>query len=571
MSSGDDARRKRIALISFSSVFLVAMVVAVTVGVSLKNNQSDAKNGSKSPDASTSIKAVESICAPTDYKKECVQSLSSEAGNATDPKELIKAAFKVAMKEIKEGAKKSILLQEVEKDPRAKKALDDCKELMDFAVGELQHSFGQLGELDITKLDEMLIDLRIWLSAVITYQQTCLDGFQEAKSDAGEKMKVALKTAMHLSSNGLAIVSEISNVLKDFQIPGIGSRRLLQEPDLPVLGHGEWLNPGVRRLLQAPVAEIKPDVVVAKDGSGKYKTINEALHEIPNLGNKTFVIYIKEGVYAEYVHIQPNMTHVVMIGDGAKKTRITGNRNFVDGIPIFKTSTVAIYGDYFVAKNIGFENSAGAEKHQAVALKVQSDFSTFYNCSMDGYQDTLYVHAKRQFYRDCTISGTIDFLFGDAAAVFQNCTFVVRKPLETQQCSVTAQGRTSWRQPSALVLQGCSIVSDPAFYPFRFENGAYLGRPWKEYSRTIIMESFIDDLIQPTGWSPWMGTFGTDTCFYAEFENHGPGSSTAKRVKWRGIKNITREDALGFAPGRFIIGDGWIKDTKVPYTAGLIN
>ncbi|GLT71666.1 hypothetical protein SLA2020_436660 [Shorea laevis] len=322
MGFGDDARKKRITLISFSTVFLVAMVVAVTVGVNLKNHEStDAKNGSKSHEISTSAKAIQSICAPTDYKQECVKSLTSEAGNTTDPKELMKAAFKAAIKQIREGAKKSVVLQELEKDPRAKKALDNCKELMEFSIGELDYSFGRLGEFDISKLDEMLIDLRIWLSAVITYQETCLDGFQNTTGDAGEKMRAALRTAMHLSSNGLAIVSEISNILTDLQIPGIGRRRLLGEANLPVLGHGEypdqWSNPHVRRLLQAAPTEIKPDIVVAKDGSGKFKTINEALPLIPKHGNVTFVIYIKEGVYEEYVQINKTMTHVMMIGDGA--------------------------------------------------------------------------------------------------------------------------------------------------------------------------------------------------------------------------------------------------------------
>merc|ERR1712137_403473 len=257
------------------------------------------------------------------------------------------------MKQISEGAKKSVLLKELEKDPRTKRALDDCKQLMDFSIGELEHSFGRFGEFDISKLDEMLIDLRIWLSAVITYQETCVDGFQNTSSNAGEKMKAALKTSMQLSSNGLAIVSELSSVLKDLQIPGIGRRRLLGEARLPVLGHGEfpdqWSNPGLRRLLEEPTADTKPDIVVAKDGSGKFKTINEALLQIPKLNSKTFVIYVKEGVYKEYVHITTAMTQVMLIGDGATKTRITGDKNFVDGIPIFETATVSVSGDYFVA------------------------------------------------------------------------------------------------------------------------------------------------------------------------------------------------------------------------------
>lgn len=228
----------------------------------------------------------------------------------------------------------------------------------------------------------------------------------------------------------------------------------------------------------------------------------------------------------------------------------------------------AIQGDYFVAINMGFENSAGPQKHQAVAIRVQADKSIFYRCSIDGYQDTLYAHTMRQFYRDCIISGTIDFIFGDAVAVFQNCTFVVRKPLENQQCIVTAQGRKERHQPSGIVIQRCTIVSDNTV---KFDNKAYLARPWKNYSRTVFMESYIGDLIQPDGYMPWQGPNGTlsgmDTCFYAEYNNTGPGSNKSKRVKWQGIKKLTSQSVTSFLPYMFFNGDDWIKVTRVPYSS----
>lgn len=230
----------------------------------------------------------------------------------------------------------------------------------------------------------------------------------------------------------------------------------------------------------------------------------------------------------------------------------------------------AVIGAGFMAKDMGFENTAGPEKHQAVALRVQSDESIFYNCQMDGYQDTLYAHAHRQFYRDCTITGTIDFIFGDAAAVFQNCKMLVRKPLENQQCIVTAQGRTERREPTGIILQNCTISADKDLYPLRKTVRSYLGRPWKEYSRTIIMQTQIDDLIQPQGWLPWMGDFALNTCFYTEYGNRGAGSGTTERAKWRGVKKITPQHAADFTAGRFIGGDKWIEPTGVPYTSGLL-
>lgn len=190
---------------------------------------------------------------------------------------------------------------------------------------------------------------------------------------------------------------------------------------------------------------------------------------------------------------------------------------------------------------------------------------------MDAFQDTLYTHAHRQFYRDCTISSTIDFIFGDALAVFQNCQMFVKKPLENQQCIVTASGRSERRSASAIILQNCTISADPAYYPLRNINKAYLGRPWKDYSRTVIMQSQIDDLIQPQGWLPWMGNFALNTCFYAEYGNRGAGSATKERVKWRGIKNITAQHITDFTPKVFFKGDAWITTTGVPYSPGIMT
>lgn len=229
----------------------------------------------------------------------------------------------------------------------------------------------------------------------------------------------------------------------------------------------------------------------------------------------------------------------------------------------------AIVGDYFIAKNIGFENTAGPIKHQAVALRVQSDEAIFFNCRFDGYQDTLYTHSHRQFFRDCTISGTIDFLFGDAAAVFQNCTLLVRKPLPNQACPITAHGRKNPKESTGFVFQGCTIAGEPDYLAVKETSKAYLGRPWKEYSRTIIMNTFIPDFVQPQGWQPWLGDFGLKTLFYSEVQNTGPGAGLANRVSWAGIKTLSDEDILMFTPAQYIQGDTWVPGKGVPYTPGL--
>ncbi|KAL5782247.1 hypothetical protein ACOSP7_007276 [Xanthoceras sorbifolium] len=575
--NNEEQKKKKIAMISVICLILVAAVAALAVG--LRTVGGGQKPKAESGEISTSSKAITALCQPTDYKETCINSLKS--ANTSDPKELIQLGFQVAVNALKEAMKNSSSLKELAKDSRTSQALEDCEELMDSAIDDLQNSFDKLGASDASKLGDYVHELKIWLSGAVTFEESCLDEFENiTNNDAGEKMRNILQASRELTSNGLAMVSEISSILTSFN----PKRRLLSEDYSDQNGeyydqngsfsdedgYPSWFSSGRRKLLAATAATIKPDAVVAKDGSGQFKTITDALNAVPKKNSKTFVIYIKAGVYQETVMVTKNLTNVMFLGDGPTKTKITGNKNYIDGTNTMRTATVSILGPNFIAKDMGFENSAGAIKHQAVALRVQADKSVFYNCQMDGYQDTLYVHAHTQFYRDCTISGTIDFIFGDAAAVFQNCKMVIRKPLDNQSCIVTAQGRNNSRSATGIVLQNCIITGDPAYLPVKNVNKAYLGRPWKEYSRTIIMQSQIDDIIQPEGWLPWMGDFALNTCWYGEYGNRGPGAVQTGRVTWKGIKKVNANQANSFTVAQFI-KDNWIKPAGVPYFPGMIN
>ncbi|KAI7724427.1 hypothetical protein M8C21_017270 [Ambrosia artemisiifolia] len=189
---------------------------------------------------------------------------------------------------------------------------------------------------------------------------------------------------------------------------------------------------------------------------------------------------------------------------------------------------------------------------------------------MNGYQDTLYAHSNRQYYRQGTIQGTIDFIFADASAVFQACKIIVRKPLENQVCTVTAQGRKNLTSKGALVLQGCTITAEPGYMATDPMPNPTLAAHGKSTQRTIIMQSFININIVPEGWLSWAGTFGLDTCYFGEFDNNGPGANTGRRVRWNGIKKISPQKAYGYTPGRYIQGDLWIKATGVPYDSGMM-
>ncbi|CAN1354958.1 Putative pectinesterase/pectinesterase inhibitor 28 [Linum perenne] len=552
------------------------MVVAVTIGI--EQGPVEEASGDGGHDLSSSKKSISSICLPAQFRASCEESLQKSGGNLSDPNDLVKISFKLAQKSIGEAMLKSDALIQPNDHPMTHQAIETCKELMNMSIAELQDCMDKVQEqLDFAQLDDYMDDLSTWLSAAMTYQQTCLDGFVNVSTDVGDKMHKLMNVSMQLTTNGLDIVTGLNTLLNSFN-PEIAEDGSVV--NLPVLGHGDtpyptWVPDREKKDFSKPAAEIA-DITVAADGSGDYETVKEALDQILEKKKKVgevVVVYIKEGIYEEYVEVKKKIDNLVLIGDGADRTLITGDKSFVDGVGTFKTPTVAVVGNYFFAKNLRIENSAGPEKHQAVALRVSADFAVFYNCTFDGYEDTLYTHTKRQFYRDCTISGTVDYIFGDAAAVFQNCLFLIRKPLDNQSCIVTAQGRKQRHQPSAIIIQNGTITASPELKsdPDKAKVKSYLGQPVKNFSRTIIMESYIDDVIDPEGWVTWMGTAGTKTCWYGEYGNYGPGANTSGRVTWKGIKNMTLARAVDFSPERFIRSDPWVKATGIPYVSYMVR
>lgn len=216
-----------------------------------------------------------------------------------------------------------------------------------------------------------------------------------------------------------------------------------------------------------------------------------------------------------------------------------------------------------------FQNTAGAMKHQAVAMRSDSDMSVFYRCSFKGYQDTLYVHSQRQFYRECDIYGTVDFIFGDGVVVLQNCKIYVRKPMRNQKNTVTAQGRSDPNENTGISIHRSVIKAASDFRSSQGKIKTFLGRPWKRYSRTVFMRSNLGGLIAPAGWLKWNGNFALKTLYYGEYSNTGAGSSTKRRVKWGGYHVMSSSMARKFTVGKFLAGNSWIPASRVPFTSNL--
>ncbi|XP_027114109.2 pectinesterase-like [Coffea arabica] len=307
------------------------------------------------------------------------------------------------------------------------------------------------------------------------------------------------------------------------------------------------------------------NATVSKTRHGAYRRIMDAIASLPIQSQSRYFIHVEADIYVEIVEVWANKTNIALIGDGANVTKITINRR----VPEFQTNetaTLSVKGDRFMAKYITFENSAG-EGTQAVALMSLSDGSSFYRCTFLGFHDTLCAHFGRQFYKECDIYGTVDFVFGNAAAVFQTCNLYARLP--NRVITFTAQGKKSRYERSGFVIQNSTLTAAPDLQSNKSQVHAFLGRPWFAWSTVIVMQSFLDSIIDPAGWYEWPG-HRTDELTYREYGNWGPGAGTGRRISWAGYKALNQsKEVIPFTVSKFIQGDSWIPESGIPYTSGL--
>ncbi|KAF8032628.1 hypothetical protein BT93_D1524 [Corymbia citriodora subsp. variegata] len=571
-------KKRKLFFALFASFFLLALALTAVCRLASRAPPRSSAVDDHHRDARSLIK---SSCSSTLYPDLCLSQLTSSPSSTSDavktPKDVIALALNLTIAYVQHNyfAIKKVGAARRGLTVRERTALHDCLEMVDETLDEVRKTLAELlaypsgGNKSVSELAE---DMKTLLSAAMTNQDTCLDGFSHESAD--KKVREALlggqTHVFHLCSNALAMVKNMTDTDVANEQRLSSDRRLkeeIKEEEEDQTRWPKWLSAGDRRLLQSTT--LTPDVTVAADGSGNYRTVSAAVAAAPELSARRYVIKIKAGVYKENVEVPKKKTNLMFVGDGRTTTIITGSRNVVDGSTTFNSATVAVVGDRFLARDITFQNTAGPSKHQAVALRVGADFSAFFRCDILAYQDTLYVHSLRQFYVGCLVAGTVDFIFGNAAAVLQDCDIHARRPNPGQRNMVTAQGREDPNQNTGIVIQKCRIGATSDLLAVKGSFQTYLGRPWKMYSRTVIMQTAISDIINPAGWYEWDGNFALNSLYYAEHANTGAGASTTNRVTWKGYRVISATEAQAFTADRFIAGSSWLGSTGFPYYSGL--
>jgi pectinesterase len=283
--------------------------------------------------------------------------------------------------------------------------------------------------------------------------------------------------------------------------------------------------------------------------SANFVTIQQALDHAPEAPHGRIYISIVPGTYSERIHVTQNRPRVTLLGLGKDPSEvvIVASQNAKSAGGTFFTETAEINGENFEADNVTFQNDAGPTG-QAVAISVRSDRAVFKHCRFLGDQDTLFADYGRQYYVDSYIEGGVDFIFGNATAVFERDEIHEIRP-----GYLTAQSRTAEEQTTGYVIDHSKVTSGIELVSSR---GFYLGRPWRLYSRVVVMNTELPGDLVDEGWSAWGKADPVPRAFYAEFNNSGPGWRPKERVEWS--HQLTAQEAEAFGAKKFLAGaDHW--------------
>lgn len=277
--------------------------------------------------------------------------------------------------------------------------------------------------------------------------------------------------------------------------------------------------------------ERQDTIVVSRDGTGNFRTLQEAIESARAFMDYTVTIYVKNGVYKEKVIVPSWVENIDIIGEDRDKTIITYDDHAnINKMGTFRTYTVKVEGSDITFKNLTIENNA-AQLGQAVALHTEGDRLKFINCRILGNQDTIYTGAKftRLYFKDCYIDGTTDFIFGPSTALFEDCI------IHSKRNSYVTAASTPKEAKYGYVFKHCKLTAEPGV------DKVYLGRPWRPYAYTLFIECELGKHIVLAGWHNWGKQSNEETARYMEYKNTGEGANASERVVWS--KQLTKKEA----------------------------
>ena len=276
--------------------------------------------------------------------------------------------------------------------------------------------------------------------------------------------------------------------------------------------------------------ERQDTIVVSRDGTGNFRTLQEAIESARAFMDYTVTIYVKNGVYKEKVIVPSWVENIDIIGEDRDKTIITYDDHAnINKMGTFRTYTVKVEGSDITFKNLTIENNA-AQLGQAVALHTEGDRLKFINCRILGNQDTIYTGAKftRLYFKDCYIDGTTDFIFGPSTALFEDCI------IHSKRNSYVTAASTPKEAKYGYVFKHCKLTAEPGV------DKVYLGRPWRPYAYTLFIECELGKHIVLAGWHNWGKQSNEETARYMEYKNTGEGANASERVAWS--KQLTKKE-----------------------------
>ena len=277
--------------------------------------------------------------------------------------------------------------------------------------------------------------------------------------------------------------------------------------------------------------ERQDTIVVSRDGTGNFRTLQEAIESARAFMDYTVTIYVKNGVYKEKVIVPSWVENIDIIGEDRDKTIITYDDHAnINKMGTFRTYTVKVEGSDITFKNLTIENNA-AQLGQAVALHTEGDRLKFINCRILGNQDTIYTGAKftRLYFKDCYIDGTTDFIFGPSTALFEDCI------IHSKRNSYVTAASTPKEAKYGYVFKHCKLTAEPGV------DKVYLGRPWRPYAYTLFIECELGKHIVLAGWHNWGKQSNEETARYMEYKTTGEGANASERVAWS--KQLTKKEA----------------------------